>query len=130
MRGEKSSGGGLRWSILGSPPLARGKVCSRSDSSVPTGITPACAGKRSLSYGKDSLAWDHPRLRGEKSDCDRTSSRHGGSPPLARGKVFVVILILYSVRITPACAGKSWTLRCSKAFIRDHPRLRGEKHTP
>ena len=51
---------------IGSPPRARGKATAGSGSSSTYGITPACAGKRSVSASRRSCRWDHPRVRGEK----------------------------------------------------------------
>ena len=50
-----------------------------------------------------------------------------GSPPHVRGKVKVGLFVGHSVRITPACAGKSITERGFKNGIEDHPRVCGEK---
>ena len=42
----------------------------------------------------------------------------------------VVVVLRFSLRITPACAGKSRrALRCGRG-CRDHPRVRGEKAAP
>ena len=50
-----------------------------------------------------------------------------GSPPHVRGKDCDIPLPPLSVRITPACAGKSTTRHRTAAFYRDHPRMCGEK---
>ena len=70
-------------------------------------ITPACAGK---SAGKSTLM-----------------VKWMGSPPLARGKVFIGYNRCLLMRITPACAGKSYLILVLVSAITDHPRLRGEK---
>ena len=50
--------------FLGSPPLARDKLCYRLYQHQEIGITPACAGQI-LSMGiQIAILWDHPRLRG------------------------------------------------------------------
>ena len=51
-----------------------------------------------------------------------------GSPPLTRGKVGFLLLLMLIQRITPAYAGKSGNLARSHEILQDHPRLRGEKH--
>ena len=56
-----------------------------------------------------------------------------GSPPLARERQVIFFLLDWSVRITPACAGKTSKTRPVKIIARDHPRSRGkdriqEKH--
>ena len=111
----------------GSPPLARGKVYIKRFTFLAIGITPACAGKRDGQGKHRRRRWDHPRLRGEKASAKRTFGFCFGSPPLARGKVSRTDRRIRWIRITPACAGKSFA-PCT--FIRahkDHPRLRGEK---
>ena len=56
------------------------------------GITPACAGKRAAPYDAAAFAWDHPRVRGEKSSSTRTTAIWPGSPPRARGKAAMDVL--------------------------------------
>ncbi len=53
-------------SILGSPPLARGKAMQRLLPTDGFGITPARAGKSSNLFIFCASFWDHPRSRGEK----------------------------------------------------------------
>ena len=99
--------GALMTCQAGSPPLTRGKVEKRVSIIVKTGITPAYAGKRSnrrLTHGR---AWDHPRLRGEKTEF------------IAKGAA--------TARITPAYARKRKGRMKKSSSLRDHPRLRGEK---
>ena len=52
-----------------------------------------------------------------------------GSPPLTRGKVGRLFCPAQLLGITPAYAGKRGRSRLPQAVTRDHPRLRGEKHT-
>ena len=51
------------------------------------GITPACAGRRTLNKEVIDRYEDHPRMRGEKVDVGASSVLRGGSPPHARGEV-------------------------------------------
>ena len=89
-------------------------------------ITPACAGSTAVSIGSKCLSQDHPRLRGEYSACAKPLLRFWGSPPLARGVLTSLIMLLTGKRITPACAG-STRKRTGEFFLYgDHPRLRGE----
>ena len=129
LRGEKNFAKFVFGEVRGSPPLARGKVVTSITSAGNERITPACAGK---SYGKSKAlnrARDHPRLRGEKSERPRRNQLARGSPPLARGKDTSSNGYVQHTRITPACAGKSWSLPELAGLVRDHPRLRGEKMT-
>ena len=90
----------------GSPPRVRGKelrlvlYCQRS------GITPACAGKRSLHANSFTLKWDHPRVCGEKNISPLRLLRPWGSPPRVRGKAYSKVKPDEYMGITPACAGK------------------------
>ncbi len=50
-----------------------------------------------------------------------------GSPPRVRGKVISQNAFSRSMRITPACAGKSIGLTPCVSRFQDHPRVCGEK---
>ena len=92
---------------LGSPPLTRGIPMHYSVKRAPGGITPACAGNTAPFPTSCRTDKDHPRLRGENFLCRSSLSVRLGSPPLARGKPFATSSPCVSVRITPACAGKT-----------------------
>ena len=49
-------------------------------------ITPAYAGKRKERTGSITQSMDHPRLCGEKRNCDMNRLLFRGSPPPMRGK--------------------------------------------
>ncbi len=67
VRGEKRKIGKCKRAKKGSPPRARGKVRLLLRRLHRQRITPACAGKRRRSARRATSAWDHPRVRGEKS---------------------------------------------------------------
>ena len=125
--GEKS--GFCQRSILhlGSPPRMRGKEQRMREARNSAGITPAYAGKSGEYMAGEDQYGDHPRVCGEKFNCNPGSPQHWGSPPRVRGKVEVQVADKLVAGITPACAGKSgktdWTTMCR----RDHPRVCGEK---
>ena len=73
---------------------------------------------------------DHPRLRGEKNALLKPQAIFLGSPPPTRGKGRLDHQRLGLYRITPAYAGKRSRSVISSIFVRDHPRLRGEKSPP
>ena len=73
---------------------------------------------------------DHPRLCGEKVVPSVIHSSSTGSPPPMRGKEQKEIIMSYIIRITPAYAGKSFTISSARTAARDHPRLCGEKGLP
>ena len=70
----------------GSPPRGRGKVPYPQRGPEVTRITPAWAGKRSVSIFSAICDKDHPRVGGEKQQ--HLSAHHDtpGSPPRGRGK--------------------------------------------
>ena len=92
-----------------------------------TGITPACAGKSLPAPAGHSPIRDHPRVCGEKVIALRAARQILGSPPRVRGKDDGRLHVLVSVRITPACAGKSSSPISVSSDPRDHPRVCGEK---
>ena len=112
---------------MGSPPHVRGKEYLGGGRYHVNRITPACAGKRCASAHALALAWDHPRMCGEKRDCSQCVVTHLGSPPHVRGKVMALLGTFGPVRITPAYAGKSHKVRLQAAGRWDHPRVCGEK---
>ena len=127
MRGEKQIKTWVIFFKKGSPPHARGKaVCGRR-CGHPRGITPACAGKSTVCFKRAQGCEDHPRMRGEKTNPAFVKSAYPGSPPHARGKVFKTGDRRRLKGITPACAGKRFWCRFLRIFLRDHPRMRGEK---
>ena len=67
-------------------------------------------------------------MRGEKLRKGSEAVGLKGSPPLARGKVVVIVKGGNTPGITPACAGKSCLSYAAESAVKDHPRLRGEKH--
>ena len=64
---------------------------------------------------------------GEKIAWLRSKTAAKGSPPHVRGKDTVNQSGQRGLGITPACAGKSGSLRFSSGQCRDHPRMCGEK---
>ena len=126
--GEKLVNSAIPTALWGSPPRVRGKDRRRPDNERDRRITPACAGK-SLTYNDAHLPYeDHPRVCGEKIFLISLTMLMTGSPPRVRGKGIREIFIAKKVRITPACAGKSFIRDFGIAFARDHPRVCGEKH--
>ena len=125
--GEKEISAFPEGSVLGSPPRVRGKERPPRRSRKRIGITPACAGKSHCTGHIQSDAQDHPRVCGEKSTASGISSSKKGSPPRVRGKDHVRSNQPQGIRITPACAGKSYNKLGASAYREDHPRVCGEK---
>ena len=64
---------------------------------------------------------------GEKKKGGCREKSRLGSPPHVRGKDNSSLFIYLLLRITPACAGKSWEDVYSFVSAVDHPRMCGEK---
>ena len=105
----------------------RGKGFPYIITSTGSRITPAYAGKRKIPQIVASKCRDHPRLCGEKSSGIVTSVPPLGSPPPMRGKVGNGLKSNFIHGITPAYAGKSVPDSVIVNFVKDHPRLCGEK---
>ena len=113
---------------MGSPPHGRGKVMKANKKVKENGITPAWAGKsRECRYALTN-EWDHPRVGGEKQMERQAGRLWVGSPPRGRGKARGPRFFDVVGGITPAWAGKSRPAAAAKPFLRDHPRVGGEKH--
>ena len=125
--GEKTNSDTDGFAYSGSPPRGRGKVHVLELHVVPSGITPAQAGKSSSMRAAVWSSWDHPRVGGEKMSGAISAEISLGSPPRRRGKATSFRIFVHSSRITPAWAGKildSWPERLK---TEDHPRVGGEK---
>ena len=65
---------------------------------------------------------------GEQSPGKLRPSRLIGSPPRVRGTAEELKGFDLRNRITPACAGNSFSFSFSLAAFEDHPRVCGEQH--
>ena len=127
MCGEKKPTTPVTVRCIGSPPHVRGKDVELFALFVHHGITPACAGKRLRFLPACLHRQDHPRVCGEKSLLLGSSGSMGGSPPHMRGKADVFCNNCELSRITPAHAGKSYSMCFLPESSWDHPRTCGEK---
>ena len=125
--GEKAVSYRKATSVQGSPPRVRGKAGTFPTQGVGGRITPACAGK-SISRRQERL-WrqDHPRVCGEKVSMKMPGELREGSPPRVRGKADAPVRQKSASGITPACAGKRRREPSQDTFVKDHPRVCGEK---
>ena len=112
---------------IGSPPPMRGKAQNCGKRRCVHRITPAYAGKRYSPNQRQVRCRDHPRLCGEKSSVIFLVQSFLGSPPPMRGKGVSGFSLTSVSRITPAYAGKSLRAFFHFVFLKDHPRLCGEK---
>ena len=111
----------------GSPPRVRGKAEVRHERDQEPGITPACAGKRHCPRFRPGKTRDHPRVCGEKSSLMQMDVGPLGSPPRMRGKGCYMQELSGETGITPAYAGKRQRRATACTWLRDHPRVCGEK---
>ena len=111
----------------GSPPPMRGKVFDFLTGARIARITPAYAGKSGGTPETAGNQQDHPRLCGEKVILNRFTAFTIGSPPPMRGKAFQTSSFIPPVRIPPAYAGKRQKNFTKSCWVRDPPRLCGEK---
>ena len=111
----------------GSPPRGRGKDPEAISQTSTGGITPAWAGKRLSRPAGFAETRDHPRVGGEKAALVLLEQPAPGSPPRGRGKVCAHLPGSGQGRITPAWAGKSFTVVAVWHCAADHPRVGGEK---
>ena len=107
--GENPRPRGPAWNVLGSPPRVRGKLIDSLERAGYEGITPARAGKTTLSPPSFKLSGDHPRACGENRCRMRRIS---------------------ALWITPARAGKTQPLPTGPRRTADHPRACGENSAP
>ena len=126
MRGEDSMDRIGRTRSVGSPPHARGRPYCTARLRYGMGITPACAGKTMIDPFSLAASLDHPRMRGEDYATHLPLLSNYGSPPHARGRQLFTERSNKEMRITPACAGKTYVCHASSETVKDHPRMRGE----
>ena len=126
MRGEDRPSWATYCSGRGSPPHARGRPKSKAGWRTTPRITPACAGKTRHAVRAWLTCPDHPRMRGEDFLEPTLNCLFCGSPPHARGRRRVESRRGSRRRITPACAGKTYTPQARRSSATDHPRMRGE----
>ena len=107
--GENSNDSRVYGAVSGSPPRVRGKPPFIRVNLLCPGITPACAGKTRERSHAVAGAEDHPRVCGENRRNNQCRPSPQGSPPRVRGKPRDRLHRAIRCRITPACAGKTYT---------------------
>ena len=111
----------------GPPPRTRGTRCAHQGRRRGPGTTPAYAGNAPTWLATWALSRDHPRVRGERSACRRSSGSRSGPPPRTRGTRRLGSLETADHGTTPAYAGNAFFCWTSTVRSRDHPRVRGER---
>ena len=108
MCGENYKGVTFQLRDSGSPPRVRGKPLWVIIAVLLVGITPACAGKTLPHHVTYYAIKDHPRVCGENKSISFANKALKGSPPRVRGKPDNNLTFSNNLRITPACAGKTF----------------------
>ena len=113
------------YTTRGSPPHTRDKSSSGIAYGLFIRIIPAYAGQIIFGHFMPTPHQDHPRIRG--TNCGILSSLvpFPGSSPHTRDKYMDFVLGYVYLRIIPAYAGQIMNAYISKAYSRDHPRIRG-----
>ena len=89
-------------------------------------ITPACAGNTFRDSFYIGSLKDHPRMCGKYHFFSSFLFSLQGSPPHVREiHIYFLHIFLYT-RITPACAGNTFSLFVYICFLEDHPRMCGK----
>ena len=112
--------------VRGSPPRVRERRIRIAGSPLSPRITPACAGKTGNLDSPKIEGGDHPRVCGKDLVQRGKLSEHVGSPPRVRERLYLETETLYTSRITPACAGKTYFGNLEDESDRDHPRVCGK----
>ena len=112
--------------VVGSSPLARGTLDSRSAWPGGAGLIPARAGNTFPIAQCGGRGRAHPRSRGEHLACGSVRKAGGGSSPLARGTRAGGAVRATRPGLIPARAGNTEQLRQERRVFGAHPRSRGE----
>ena len=112
---------------LGLPPRGRGRATGGGAAMSASRITPAWAGKSRRRRGAHARRWDYPRVGGEETEMHQGKIIRKGLPPRGRGRGGSAADALGGARITPAWAGKSWSLGSVVVGALDYPRVGGEE---
>ena len=115
----RSRGENITWiaqliTSCGSSPLTRGKPVMQLSSAFSPGLIPAHAGKTWKASQAYSLAWAHPRSRGENHRRSAITRKICGSSPLTRGKPRSGRTQHEKDRLIPAHAGKTLSRRLTR----------------
>ena len=105
----------------------RGKATPSTSNFTVLRITPAYAGKRTISVIISPTPWDHPCVCGEKKTATCRDLMLSGSPLRMRGKGCLYVDTSACYGITPAYAGKRQVRLWHTAPAQDHPCVCGEK---
>ena len=114
----------------GTPPRARGSRCASPRPRRPARNTPACAGITRSVPRRPPGRWEHPRVRGDHLAKALGMTREEGTPPRARGSLFIELDSTTGSGNTPACAGITCCCSNRQSSTMEHPRVRGDHPLP
>ena len=152
MRGEDLNHAVTEEGATETPPHARGRpnhvaLVEQGRAGHDVETPPHARGRLARHKKTKKKGWKHPRMRGEDYASRCLASRRKGNtpacagntiggvfggvadfetPPHARGRLLVVTSVIFSMRNTPACAGKTELKFALELSKRKHPRMRGE----
>ena len=95
--------------LMGSPPRVREEPSIFSASVIYPRITPACAGRTRQETDAYAIQEDHPRVCGKNFVALPNRGCHKGSPPRVREEPIHCCTGFFFFRITPACAGRTFS---------------------
>ena len=116
----------LKYLASGSPPRVREGQFVCNVSFCLHRITPACAGRTSKYRPDERELEDHPRVCGKDYHREDICPLLLGSPPRVREGQTLEKGRLHTIRITPACAGRTRWNSSEQALKKDHPRVCGK----
>ena len=125
-RGENTNVDPIKYGLLGSSPLTRGKQPPARRHRVPRGLIPTHAGKTRPARNQPGHAWAHPRSRGENRTVTLYARGDLGSSPLTRGKRLSEPGARHLQGLIPTHAGKTRGPTSYPFPGWAHPRSRGE----
>ena len=91
-----------------------------------SGSPPRVREKQGQLPSDSTLDQDHPRVCGKNVVSTAGGNDGTGSPPRVREKQKSPIMYIYPLRITPACAGKTYSETTELLTAWDHPRVCGK----
>ena len=127
--GANTSSSRLDLLECGSSPRVRGKRADLRPATAATRIIPARAGQTSRRPWHGIRRLDHPRACGANSLALANAASLDGSSPRVRGKLIGGIDVVRLIRIIPARAGQTRSVRPSGSAAADHPRACGANPT-
>ena len=115
---------------MGSSPHTRGALQLGLGRRGRGRIIPAYAGSTDHPPTGPGPRSDHPRIRGEHKDEEKTATIESGSSPHTRGALPGGGVLVDFPGIIPAYAGSTRLQNCADPAPPDHPRIRGEHFFP